>query len=81
MDGDDQGLRGIGGSQLALEPGDTVSIAVGSDSRLYRLTEIGEHNVRDIHAQSIDPDIFGTSLAQPDAVGWQRPCARPRDSV
>ena len=50
-------------SALALEPADIVAITVGSDQRLYRLTDVGEHNVRDIDAVSIDPDVYTISPA------------------
>ena len=51
-------------SSLALEPGDIVSLDVGSDARAFRLTEIGEHGVRDIQARSIDPEVYGATLSQ-----------------
>ena len=50
-------------SALALEPGDTVSLQVGPDARLFRLTEVGEHGVRDMQARSIDPQVYGATPA------------------
>ncbi len=50
-------------SALALEPGDTVGLDTGADMRLFRITEIGEHGVRDIEARSADPEVYGATLA------------------
>ena len=50
-------------SALALEPGDTVSLQVGPDARLFRLTEVGEHGVRDMQARSFDPQVYGATPA------------------
>ena len=50
-------------STLALEPSDIVAVMVGPDTRLFRLTETGEHNVRDMQAVSIDPDVYGATPA------------------
>ncbi len=46
-------------SQLALEPGDIVTLQSGDRSYLLRITEVGEHGARDIHALSIDPSVYG----------------------
>jgi hypothetical protein len=46
-------------SRLALEPADVVAIEQGETSLLLRVTEIGEHGVREIEARSIDPDVYG----------------------
>jgi hypothetical protein len=59
-------------SSLALEPGDIVTLDVEGESRLARITEIGEHGVRDIEARSIDPDVYAVTLSS------QRP-ARPSE--
>ncbi len=48
-------------SALALEPGDTINLHIGSDDRLFRLTEVGEHGVRDMQARSIDPQVYGAT--------------------
>ena len=45
-------------SRLALEPGDAVTLAVNGRSHLLRITEIGEHGVRDIEALSLDPEVY-----------------------
>lgn len=51
-------------SSLALEPGDLVALKVGPETRTFRLTEIGEHGVRDIAARSIDQTVYGITQAQ-----------------
>ena len=48
-------------SRLALEPGDVVTLATGGRSRLLRITEIGEHGVRDIEARGIDPEVYAAT--------------------
>jgi hypothetical protein len=45
-------------SRLALEPGDVVTLDIGGRSSLLRITEIGEHGVRDIEARTIDPEVY-----------------------
>ena len=55
-------------SALALEPGDMVAIGAGPESRLFRLTSIGEHGTRDIEARSIDPEVYGATPAPVRAV-------------
>jgi hypothetical protein len=50
-------------SALALEPGDTLNLKIGADDRLFRLTEVGEHGVRDMQARSIDPQVYGATSA------------------
>jgi len=46
-------------SLLALEPSDIVRIEHAGEARPFRITEIGEHGVREIEARSVDPDIYG----------------------
>ena len=46
-------------SALALEPGDTVSVSVGGETRLLRVTDVGEHGVREIEARAVDPEVYG----------------------
>jgi hypothetical protein len=58
-------------SSLGLEPGDLVTLDISGQSQLVRITEIGEHGVRDIEARSIDPDVYGVTTSP------QRP-AKPR---
>jgi hypothetical protein len=48
-------------SRLALEPGDTVSLAANGRAHLLRITEIGEHGARDIEALSLDPDVYANA--------------------
>ena len=48
-------------SRLALEPGDVVTLSTGGRSRLLRITEIGEHGVRDIEARGIDPEVYAAT--------------------
>lgn len=45
-------------SLIALEPGDTLTVDNGGQDYRLRVTEIGEHGVRDIQALSIDPEIY-----------------------
>ena len=45
-------------SALALQPGDLVALERGGQSRLFRITEIGEHGARDIDAVAIDPTVY-----------------------
>ena len=45
-------------SKLALEPGDSISLLVGERTYRLRITEIGEHGARDVHALSIDTEIY-----------------------
>ena len=48
-------------SCLAIEPADVLllaSAAPDTDSRLLRVTEIGEHGDREVEARSVDPDIY-----------------------
>ena len=45
-------------SQLAVEPGDLVSLQAGGGGRLFRVVEIGDHGAREIEARSIDPVIY-----------------------
>ncbi|KAB2911618.1 MAG: hypothetical protein F9K29_21985 [Hyphomicrobiaceae bacterium] len=49
-------------SRLALEPGDVVALTSGGRSRLLRITEIGEHGIRDIEARGIDPDVYSGAV-------------------
>jgi GTA TIM-barrel-like domain/Putative phage tail protein len=46
-------------SALALEPGDAVALDIAGEPRLFRLTGVGEHGVRDIEALSLDPEVYG----------------------
>lgn len=46
-------------SALAIEPGDIVTLTVGTRSRPLRVTEVGEHGPRDVKALSVDPDVYG----------------------
>ena len=59
-------------SRLALEPGDPVTLAANGRSHLLRITEIGEHGVRDIEALSLDPEVYvgapGTTRGQSGAI-------------
>jgi hypothetical protein len=59
-------------SRLALEPGDAVTLAANGRSHLLRITEIGEHGVRDIEALSLDPEVYidapGSTRGQSGAV-------------
>jgi hypothetical protein len=50
-------------SALALEPGDTVTVSAGGETRLLRVTDIGEHGVREIEARSVDPEVYGGVIA------------------
>ena len=48
-------------SRLALEPGDVVDVTANGRSHLLRITEIGEHGVRDIEARGLDPDVYANA--------------------
>ena len=52
-------------SQLALEPGDTLTLSNAGRDHTVRLTEIGDHNTRDIEARSIDASIYTARSAPP----------------
>jgi hypothetical protein len=60
-------------SRLALEPGDAVQLAANGRSHLLRITEVGEHGVRDIEARGLDPDVYanapGATRGQGGSVG------------
>ncbi|CAN1725116.1 Phage tail protein [Hyphomicrobium sp. 1Nfss2.1] len=54
-------------SCLAIEPADVVRLAsatADTDSRLLRITEIGEHGDREVEARSVDPDIYDTGAGR-----------------
>ncbi len=61
-------------SRLALEPGDAVLIDVSGANRLFRITEVGERNAREIEARAGDPDVYE------GAAGRDR-SARPSEPV
>jgi len=48
-------------SRLALEPGDVVDFTANGRSHRLRLTEIGEHGVRDVEARGVDPDVYANA--------------------
>jgi hypothetical protein len=48
-------------SRLGLEPGDVVAFAANGRSNLLRITEVGEHGVRDIEARGLDPDVYANA--------------------
>ncbi|MGE5510142.1 MAG: baseplate multidomain protein megatron [Bacteroidota bacterium] len=52
-------------SRLAIEPGDVVSVELAGNTRLLRISEIGDHGARDVEARSIDPDVYAQSAAAP----------------
>ncbi|HXF53225.1 MAG TPA: phage tail protein, partial [Hyphomicrobiaceae bacterium] len=66
-------------SRLALEPGDVVSLEREGRSRLYRITEVGEHGERDIEALSIDPAIYARIRAsdRPPRLPGPLPAGQP----
>lgn len=45
-------------SKMALEPSDAVRILDWGRSRLFRVTEVGDHGAREISALSIDPALY-----------------------
>jgi hypothetical protein len=49
-------------SRLALEPTDCVQVLTNGRSRLFRVTEIGEHGARDIEARSLDPVVYALGV-------------------
>jgi HK97 family phage portal protein len=48
-------------SRLALEPGDVVDFTANGRSHSLRITEVGEHGVRDIEARGLDPDVYASA--------------------
>ncbi len=63
-------------SALALEPGDTVTISVGGEARLLRVTDVGEHGVREIEARAVDPEVYGGVVSvSREGVGGDVPLA------
>ena len=50
-------------SRLALEPGDAITLATATQSRLFRITGLGDHGARDIEARSVDPVVYAASPA------------------
>ncbi len=52
-------------SRLALEPGDVVALEGPGVSRLFRITEIGDHGAREIDAIRIEPDVYAPIIAAP----------------
>jgi hypothetical protein len=50
-------------SRLALEPGDAVTLATGGQSRLLRITDLGDHGARDLEARSVDPSVYNAGPA------------------
>ena len=59
-------------SRLALEPGDVVDFTANGRSRLLRITEVGEHGVRDIEARGLDPDVYANAPGGAARSGRQR---------
>ena len=59
-------------SRLALEPGDVVGLAANGRSHLLRITEVGEHGVRDIEARGLDPDVYAQRAGRRPRPGRQR---------
>ncbi len=55
-------------SALAIEPGDVVAIEKDGGQRLIRVTEVGEHGVREVEGRAIDPEVYGGVTAPPRAV-------------
>lgn len=51
-------------SRLGLEPGDLVTVPSDGSTRLLRITEIGDHGVREIEARSVDPEVYGASITR-----------------
>ncbi len=47
-------------SQVALEPGDLVSLEVAGENRAFRIKEISGLGARDLEALSADPDIYSS---------------------
>jgi hypothetical protein len=45
-------------SALAVEPGDVLAIERDGTPALVRVTEIGEHGLREIDALSVDPEVY-----------------------
>jgi hypothetical protein len=50
-------------SRLALEPGDAIALNTNTQSRLLRITDLGDHGARDIEARTLDPSVYIASPA------------------
>ena len=44
-------------TSLGIEPGDIVTVFKDGEARLLRVTEVGDHGVREIEARAIDPEV------------------------
>lgn len=58
---------------LALEPGDLVRLDHAGQTRLLRITGVGDHGAREIEAVGIDPSVYEAGS------GVDRPAAQPGD--
>ncbi len=61
-------------SFLAVEPGDTLSIATGGRARLFRVTSVADRGERQIESLAIDPSIY---QATPAPAREPRPSSYP----
>lgn len=52
-------------SALALEPADIIKVEHDGVSTLLRVTEVGDHGVREIEARTIDPEVYGGAVVAP----------------
>lgn len=54
----DRASFAVPASHLAIEPGDTVTIAIAGEQRQVRVTEISDRGVREIEARAVDAAIY-----------------------
>ena len=45
-------------TSLAVEPGDIITVLKDGETRLLRVTEVGDSGAREIEARAIDPDVY-----------------------
>lgn len=58
-------------SRIAIEPGDIIAIVVDESGRLFRVTDVSDHGIREIEARAIDASIYeaGKITTRPRSAG------------
>lgn len=66
-------------SQLAVEPGDVLTIETDGGERLFRVTEVSENRARSIEARASDPSVYDAAPApaRPVVVDGDVPAGQP----
>jgi hypothetical protein len=63
-------------SLLAIEPAESIALAVGNGEYPFRLTEIAESGSREVTALALDPNIYSAAPSiRRDVTGLSRPAA------